>query len=77
MSGPLNQAQPMAMSAHSATNAGNICEVSRPQADVVTPTRSAATAMSPASRLPPPQAMRMTEPAIMPMPKAASTTEAM
>ena len=77
MSGPLNQAHAMAMTAHSTANAGNICGVSSPQTDVVAPTISAATAMSPARRLPPPQAMRMTEPMIMPMPKVASTSDAM
>ena len=77
MSGPLNQAQAMAMTAHSTANAGNMSGVRKPHAVVVMPTMSAATAMSPASLLPPPQAMRMPDPTIMPMPNVASTSEAM
>ena len=77
MSGPLNQAHAMAMTAQSTTNAQNMSEAKSPHAVVVTPTTSAAMAMRRASRLPPPHAMSTTEPAIMPMPNAASTSAAM
>ena len=76
ISGPLNQAHATAMTAHSATNTQNMFGVSRPQAMVVAPTIRAATPMSSASLLPPPQAMSTIDPHTMPMPNAASTSEA-
>ena len=76
MSGPLNQAQAIAMTAQNATNAQNMLGARKPQAMVVAPTIRAATPMSRASLLPPPQAMSTMEPHTMPMPNAASTSEA-
>ena len=76
ISGPLNQEHASAMTAHNATNAQNMVGARNPHAVVVTPTMREATAMSPARRLPPPQAMSTIDPHTMPMPNAASTSEA-
>ena len=76
ISGPLNQAHAMAITAHSAANAQNMSGERKPQAMVVAPTMAAATAMSPARRLPPPHAMRTTDPTTIPAPNAASMSDA-
>ena len=75
--GPLNHAQAMAITATSTTKATKPVGGRSPHAAVVAPTMTAATAISPASLLPPPHAMSMPEPTSMPMPNAASTSEAM
>ena len=76
MVGPLNQAQATAMTATRTMKAGKASGGKNPQAAVAAPTMTAATAMSPARRLPPPQAMRTPEPTSMPTPKAASARDA-
>ena len=76
MVGPLNQAQATAITATSPIKAGKASGGRNPQTAVATPTITAATAMSPARRLPPPQAIRMPDPTNMPTPKAASARDA-
>ena len=75
-SGPLNQAQATAMVPIISTNTGKALGGRSPQTAVHTPTMTAATAMSPARRRPPPQAMRIPDPTSIPTPKAASPMEA-
>ena len=64
--GPLYQALATAITPHRATKAGKAVGGSRPQATVEAPTTSVATATRRASFLPPPVAMRMPDPTIMP-----------
>ena len=75
--GALNHEQGMAMRPHSTANAGNASGGKRPHATVMMPVRMQATPISSARRLPPPHAMMMPDPTIMPMPHVASVIDAM
>ena len=75
--GPLNQAHTMPIAAHSTTNTQNIEGASMPEAAASTPNATHDAAKSSASRLPPPQAMMISEPANSPPANVDSATAAM
>ena len=75
--GALNHEQGIAIRPHSTAKAGNASRGRRPQAMVMMPVRMQATAINSARRLPPPHAMMMPDPTIIPIPQVASAIDAM